>query len=404
MNKVLILGATGNQVSMVKTAQQMGLYTITMDWNLKNIAHRYSDESVQMDITDKNAVLEWVKQHNIRGIATCASDLTLQTQAFICDKLNLNGPDTESVTRIVNKGNFREFQKKNKLPHPNFFIFSDRREVVKTIKSLSEKYIIKPIDSSGSKGLFVLDQPFNVGTKELEEIIDNAFHFSHSGQVIVEEFLAGRDYTIEGFYKDGKIEHFILTEKELIEHPYRTPIGHLSPAPIFEKFYDNLRSLVENYMVRLNIGTTPFDMDLIIRRDRSVYIIEMSPRIGGNMLPNIMLHSTGYDLCKSALSYALNLVYNEKPTKNELVIGRLIRSDINGVIKNIAEKNFLLEKFKPHLKELEYDFNVGDRASRFKQGDHRLGHFIVRGENREQIKKICQDIEREIKLIVKPED
>lgn len=399
--KLLILGATVNQLPFVEIAKKRGYFTITLDNVPKNICHKFSDDSINISTVDKDLVLNFAKGENVDGVVTCASDLALPTTTYVCNKLKLPSISNESVLTTINKDLFRKFLIENNLKIPKYFVFSNTKDILKQIKSLKDKWIIKPADSSGSKGLYLID--LNNVKNNLIEIIDNAFTFSRSKKVILEEYITGKNCSVDGFINSRKIDILCITNKTLTPPPHLTPISHTLPSKLPLYIQRKIKNIINKILKILDIKTSPFDFDMIITKNGDVYLIEMSLRIGGNGIPRLIKYFNGYDIYESVISYALSEeIAINKENKRRLYTGvYLILSPETGKLSSIVPKEILIKKYKGYLKELVYDISIGDKVEKFTQGNHRLGHYVLQAKTEKLLNKLSNQIKNDFNIKIK---
>lgn len=392
-----------NQLPFVTLAKKMGYHTITMDNVPSNIAHTFSDEQAFISTVNKEKVLDFAREANIDAVVTCASDLALSTMAYVSKALGLNAVPEKSVSQTVNKGNFREFLLKNSFNVPHFFLFSSEKDALDKIQGLKGKWILKPTDSSGSKGVCLLQAgELNQGVKTL---VKNAFSFSQTNQIILEEFIEGENYSIDGFINEKQIEMLVVTNKLLTPLPLRTPIAHLLPGKIIGTTKSKISSLVKDILSKLAVVSTPFDFDIVVDKSGKIYFLEMSLRIGGNGIPRLVKYSESYDLYKSALLCALGetIPTHKKKIRHKQTGVFLIYSDKKGVVTSFKDSTSLMEEFSPILKEVVFDVAVGDNVEAFVSGNHRLGHYILQTSTRDQLLQASKKVMEKISLKVTKE-
>lgn len=151
--KLLLLGGLRNLIPVIKAAHEQGYYVITCDYKPNNPAHQFSDEFHNISILDKEAVLALAKELNINGILSFAVDPEVATAAYFAEKLNLPFNDSNaSVDILQNKAKFREFLTQNDFNVPKAKGFSSTKNLDNEIKYFNWPLIVKPVDSSGSKG------------------------------------------------------------------------------------------------------------------------------------------------------------------------------------------------------------------------------------------------------------
>lgn len=400
VKKLLILGSTINQLPFIMVAQKKKIFTISLDNVPENICHKYADENVNISTIDKNLVLEYARDNNVDGVVTCASDLALPTVTYVCNKLNLPSVSNDAVNKTINKDIFRNFLSENKFKLPKYFIFSSEEETFNKIKQLKNKWIIKPVDSSGSKGISLLD--FDIKNKNYKKLIINAFSFSRVKKIIIEEYISGNNCSIDGFINNGVIDFICITNKTLTPLPYLTPISHTIPSELPLSIQKKIKQNIIKILEILKIKTSPFDFDIITTRKGEVYILEMSLRIGGNGIPRLMFYNNGYDIYESVALCALGNKIDKKFILNKkLYTGVfLIYGLKTGILQSISSKESILKKYSRYIKEIVYDVDVGDKVENFTQGNHRLGHFILQTKTKELLKKISKKIKLDLKIII----
>lgn len=401
--KILILGATVNQLPFVIIAKKNNCFTITLDNDQKSICHKFSDASAIISTTEKEIVLNYAKKHKVDGIVTCASDLALPTVAYTCNKMGLPFVEMEAVLKTVNKDLFKKFLLENKFKAPKYYIFSDSKSALKIIQKLKDKWIIKPVDSSGSKGVCLID--LNLKNENLFSTINNSFFFSSSKKIIVEEFIEGKNCSVDGFYNDGKIDVLYITNKLLTNLPLRTPTGHTVPSKLNIQTQINIKKSIKKILDLLKVKSSPFDFDVIVSKSGEIYFLEMSLRIGGNGIPKLIMYSSGYNLYNSAFLYAINQQI-KRPTKgftlNVLPTGVfLIYSNKSGKLNSIASKEILLKKYKESLKEIVYDLEIGEKIEKFTQGNHRIGHYILQAKSDKELMVLSKEFKKDLNLEIK---
>ena len=185
MRKILLLGGSRYLLPVIKSAHELGLYVITCDYLPNNIAHKYSDEYINVNILDKDAVLEVAKRKQIDGIMSFGVDPGVVTAAYVAEQMGLSFQGSyESVSILQDKELFRKFLTKNKFNCPHAKGYSDKDAPYADIDFFSWPVIVKPVDSAGSKGVTRVNK-----IEDLKGAIEDALCSSHNGHFIIEDFL-----------------------------------------------------------------------------------------------------------------------------------------------------------------------------------------------------------------------
>ena len=210
MKKILLLGGSAQQVIAIETAKRLGYYTILCDFLDDNPGQYAADKFYLESTTDKEKILEIAEKEKIDGILAYASDPAAPTAAYVAEKLGLPGNPYDSVEILCNKDRFRKFLAENDFCTPQAKGYSNVDDAINDLKNNMFKYpiIIKPVDSSGSKGATVLNS-----IDDISNALCFAFSFSKTNRIIIEEYIEKKHkYLVGGdiFVVDGKIELFGL--------------------------------------------------------------------------------------------------------------------------------------------------------------------------------------------------
>lgn len=399
--KLLILGATINQLPLVMKAKNRRIYTITADNVPENICHKYSDEFLNISTPDRDQILKYAKSQKIDGIITCASDLALPTVSYISNKMNLSSVSNEAVLTTINKDLFRKFQVKHQIKCPKSYIFLDMKKALTKYKMLSDKkWVVKPVDSSGSKGVSLIK---SMNLNDYKQIVQKAFSFSRCNKIIIEEYITGLNCSIDGFINNGKIGYMCITNKYLTPSPGLIPVCHTLPS----KLPKSIQYLIKKEIIRilrlLKVETSPFDFDIIVSDTNEIYVLEMSLRVGGNCIPHIIKYSYGEDIYEQAISFAVNEKINYQNTKRyDGYTGVfLIRSPKSGILNSISSKEFLYKKYGSYIKEIVFDYSIGNKVAKFTQGNNRLGHVILQAPSELKLHELYEQIYLDLRLVIK---
>ena len=347
--RILILGGSAFQIPLIQKAKEMGLYVITCDYLSDNPGHHFADEYHNVSTTDKEAVLELAKELDIQAIASFSSDPAMLTIAYISEAMNLAGPTIESIEKLTEKDKFREVMKEAGLPVPAFFKLNTIE--IPTLLDLTKKYIVKPVDSSGSKGIRLSD-----GTKEnLLDCIEYAFKFSRAKRCIIEEFIDAKQIHGDGFLIDGKLEHYYLGDHFFYTNSKSfIPSSTRWPSTCSQNISNQVAKQVEAIALTTGYLNGPINIEARITDDNKVYIIEVGPRNGGNFVPIVQQSLTGFNFVDAVLHNALGQKYAPPNLKEVFLVGghHIIHAKKDGLFKSvdidptIKDKILFLSLFK----------------------------------------------------------
>lgn len=303
--RLMLLGGLRYLLPVIEAAHKKGYYVITCDYLPDNIAHRYSDEYCNVSIVDKEAVLAVAKEKKIDGIMSFAVDPGVVTAAYVQERLGLPqaGP-YESVCILQNKDRFRKFLSDNGFNTPKAKGYDNEDDALNDLAGYRFPIIVKPVDSAGSKGVTKVDSADGFASA-----FEYAMEHSISGRVIVEEFIEkqGCSSDSECFSVDGKLEFVSFSAQRFDDkapNPY-TPAAFSWPSTFTESQEKELTSELQRLLSLLNMGTSIYNVETRVGIDGKPYIMEVSPRGGGNRLAEMIRFSTGVDLIANAVCAAV---------------------------------------------------------------------------------------------------
>lgn len=304
MKKLLMLGGAPSQVVAIKRAKEMGYYVITCDYLENNPGHTISDEYHNVSTVDKEAVLDLAKSLSVDGVVCYISDPGIPTAAYVAEKLGLPSSPYDSVKILSNKDLFRSFLHEHQFNVPQSKGYATLEEAKAEIHTFKLPIMIKPVDSSGSRGVSKIDS-----IEFLPEKIEEALRFSRAKRFIVEEYIEKNGYQIGGecFFVNGEIKFVRLVNNHFQSNStdLTMPVGDSWPCnlPIFlqGKINSELQRLIE----LLNMKTGPLIFEALIDSMGNVYIIDIGVRNSGD-LTQIIKQMEGIDLIEYTIKAALN--------------------------------------------------------------------------------------------------
>ena len=307
MKKILLLGGSRYLLPVIRAAHDLGLYVITADYLPDNIAHKYSDEYCNVSIIDKEATLEVARKLEISGVMSFACDPGVVTAAYVAEKLGLPscGP-YKSVQILQNKGLFRKFLTDNGFTVPVAKGYRAVEEAKGDTALFNWPVIVKPTDSAGSKGVTRVDDP-----AQLEESIRYALSFSHCDEFIIEDFIEKKGFSSDSdsFSVDGELKFVSFSSQrfdENCENPY-TPSAYSWPSSLSGEHQAELAAEVQRLLKLLGMGTAVYNIEVRESTNGKAYIMEVSPRGGGNRLSEMLRYATGVDLIANAVRAAVGM-------------------------------------------------------------------------------------------------
>lgn len=396
MKKILLLGGSAQQIVAIKKAKEKGLYTILCDYLIDNPGQYVADKFYLISTTDKEAILKVATDEQVDGVLAYASDPAAPTAAYVAEKLGLPTNPYLAVETLCNKDKFREFLKLNGFNSPQAKGYEDKNV---DISMFSLPVIVKPVDSSGSKGATVIDN-----WNELDKALDFAFSFSRSHRIIVEEFIVKKhEYLIGGdiFINNGKIVLWGLMNCHRDDgcNPL-VPVGKSYPLLIDKADEESVHSTLQNMVDKLRLKFGSVNVELVVDKHNRVWPIDIGPRAGGNMIPDLLGMIFGVDIVEQAVLCAMGESLNFKIGEASFFYAtHNLHTNRNGIYKKIEFSEVLEKRI---IKKCLYK-KEGDIVEAFDNASKALGIVFLKFENQADMTKILRSINEYYHVIFKEE-
>lgn len=382
MKKLLILGGSRYILPVIEAAHKLGAYVITADYLPDNIAHKYSDHYENISVIEKKKVLEYAQKEQIDGISAFACDAAVVTAAYVADRMGLPSPGPlKSVEILQNKGLFRDFLWENGFRVP----FSGTYESFEEAAAEQEKFrlpvIVKPTDSCGSKGVTRVDS-----WDELREAVEIAVDRSFESKCIVEEFITKKGFSsdCEAFSVNGDLRVMTYNaqwfDSEAV-NPY-TPAGYSWPSSISPEHQAELTKEIQRLLRLLSMGTSIYNIETRESVDGNAYIMEVSPRGGGNRLAECVRYAAGIDMIENHVraSLGLELIPMPEYRLNGNWMEVILHSQKSGIFKSLQLK----DEIRKYVVEEDLWIKAGDHVEVFSGANQTIGTLICNFASQDQ--------------------
>lgn len=382
--KIMLLGGLRYLIPVIEAAHKLGYYVITCDYLPDNIAHKYSDEYHNVSIIDKETVLELAKKLEIDGIMSFAVDPGVVTAAYVQEKMGLPafGP-YESVCILQNKDQFRNFLTQHGFNVPKAKGFSSIEDAMAEKDWYPWPVIVKPTDSAGSKGVTRVDCWEN-----LRPALETAFEHSLSKRIIIEEFIEkqGCSSDTDSFSVDGELKFVSFSAQRFDEYapnPY-TPSAYSWPSTMTPVQEAELTSEIQRLLKLLDMRTSIYNIETRVGTNGKPYIMEVSPRGGGNRLAEMLHFASGVDLITNAVRAAVGdkIVGVEQRPYNGHWAEVILHADRDGRFVGLdIERDF----YKRYVKQVDLWVKKNDKVSAFRGANDSIGTLVLSFDSEEDL-------------------
>ena len=398
--KIMLLGGLRYLKPVIDTAHKQGYYVITADYLPNNIAHKWSDEYCNVSIIDKEAVLREAQRLQIDGIMSFACDPGVVAASYVQNKMGLPsfGP-FESVEILQNKDKFRAFLAKNGFNVPQAKGFDSVDAAMEEIYWYPWPVIVKPTDAAGSKGVTRVDK-----AEDLKPALEYAMEHSISGHIIVEEFIdkQGCSSDTDSFSEDGKLKFVSFCAQRFdveATNPY-TPAAYSWPSTFTKEQEEYLTSEIQRLITLLKLKTVVYNIEVRVATNGKPYIMELTPRGGGNRLCEMLRYATGVDMI-TAITRAMVGDPILEPIEQKPYNGHwaeiILHADKDGVFDHLE----ISKDLPAEVVEEDLWVKKGDKVESFEGANNAIGTLVLKFQTAEELEHAITNQREWLKVVVK---
>ena len=366
--KIAVLGANEPLIPYYRQAKALGYQIVGIAYEKGAVCKTYCDKFYPISFADKEKVLEVCKKEKIDGIISFSLESALPTLVYVANAMGLVSNSEESIAITQSKYTQRKALANAGIPVPKFFLI-EKKEDLSNVKC-NFPVIVKPVDSGGSQGICKVDS---------EDNLEDAYHFavaySRSSNVIIEEFVDGREFSVEYISHQGHHYFIQITDKVTSGPPRFVEMQHHQPADIPSDTKRRIQEMVENALTALKITDSASHTEIKLNSRGDLYIIETGARMGGGYITSDLVRlSTGYDFVEGAIKLAINQF--EKPVFHQKMF-----SGVFFYSKLAPEVGDVIRRHNQWPDIVEWEISEQPLVE-VKSNADRFGYFIYQSKNR----------------------
>lgn len=313
MKKILILAGGSDQIALIEQLReyflgQVEIILIDQSANVRAIS--YADRFLPISTMDREAVLDVAHKEQVDYVLTACGDQPLSTMAYVSAKLGLPSYlSVQDVRDLTNKMYMKNKMLQCGIPTAKYYCIN-KVSNIEELKDLQYPLVVKPVDSNGSKGVKKV-----FSKQELLDSLCEAFAFSLSGDVIVEEFKDGEELSVDVYVEGTTAKLLSVTTSKKIKQNTDSFTIVQSYYPPQDEYNENIvMSIVQRIVAGFNLHDTPLLVQLI--HDREDYnVIEFSARMGGGSKYKLIHTLSGVDIMKTYVDMVLGNNPHVEPHK-----------------------------------------------------------------------------------------
>lgn len=395
--RLLHLGAGVFQIASIQAARDLGCFVITTDNIPGNVGHALGDAAEHASTVDPGACLALAQKYRVDGVMTYGSDVSTPAVAYVAEQLGLPGNPYESARILQRKDLVRAFQREHGLPHPEFVVLAAGDDLTERLAGFPFPAVLKPVDSSGSKGISVVN-----GFSEVRAGMEKALPFSRQGLVVLEQFLTRNLPELDGdvWIRNGRLAFRHYGHNHFSKANGMVPVGEMFPGFYPDAVCAELDRQFTTLIQGLGLRDGCMNFDGAISGGQ-VHLFDVALRNGGNFVPYLIQLSTGFNLTKAAVCTALGVDYPcESPVaKDPKPVGSyLLHATVEGRFEGVQ----VAPAMRAYLLEQKLFVQPGAPVLPFTRGDRVLGILIFQFPTMELMREMMSGVEEQVQVEVTP--
>jgi len=302
--KLLVLGATENQLPLIRSARAAGLYVVVCDWTTTNPGIAFANRHHQVSTMDLDAVMKVAVAERVDGCVT-NSEPALMNATLVAERLGLPGNPSKAVDVLTSKVGFRELQERAGLFAPRHARCDSVDELIARAKEINGPFVVKPVRSSGSRGTTVCGAFDEAKVRAAHKACTD---YSRDGLCSVEEYVPMPSLqVVDGdiFLYDGEIIWDGLFLSVRSSKAPLVPMTQIYPPPISDARMERVKRDVAAVLLASGVTMGQYNIEAYFTDRDELFIIEINARQGGNRIPARVREYSGIDLDRLLVTTAV---------------------------------------------------------------------------------------------------
>jgi biotin carboxylase len=388
---ILIFGGGLNQLTLIQAAKELNVISVVIDPNPNALGKEFADYFEIVAASDFKKTVDVAIKYDVDGIATSQMENPLRLMAEVAEKMDYTFPSKMVIERCRDKFLMKRSFRDNMIPCAKGLLIKQNDNISsKLARDYSFPLIIKPVDAFSSRGVFKVNS-----LNDILKNVDSTRSYSSNGDIIIEEFLDGKEYSIEAITYQGKTSVVQYTEKIITSYPHTVEIGHIQPADLTRSQRDEITEMVVNSIKALGINNSASHVELKITNE-GPKIIEIGARLGGDFIASYLTTaSTGVNMDKAAVQVALGIKPDLQHKFNKYSMIKYLELPPGKLIKKI--NNYKQIENDKHVVFSHVFFKVGDTIPKIANSADRIGVIIVKANSRQKLLENAAKFENKLK-------
>lgn len=383
------------QIPAIEAAKRLGLEVTVVDGFSGAMGISLAHHFLALDLKDKEGILEAArKDKNIAGIMTAGTDFSA-TVAFVAEKLGLPGIDYETALNATHKGLMRKVFDQKGIPSPRFLVYRAGEDIGKISETIGFPCVIKPVDNMGARGVKKI---YNLTV--LKNDIQESLGFSRCGEVIVEEFMEGPEFSVDAIIYQNQIQICGIADRHIYFDPFFIEMGHTMPSSFARDKLNEVENIFIQGIRALGLHTGAAKGDIKLTK-KGPMLGEIAARLSGGYMSGWTYPlSSGINPAEAAVKIAVGEDPGKLlPTEKQFSAERAFIS-VPGMVKGIVHtpKNLI----DPRIKEVFFRIKKGDNVLFPRNNVEKCGNIISQADDSEEASLLCRMMINNIHISLEP--
>ena len=395
---ILLLGGSRHQVPAIECAKRLGYRTVLCDYLPDNPGQYVADVFYQESTTDWDLMLSIASKEAVSGVLAFGTDVAASTAAYVCENLGLPTNPLKSVEILSEKHLFRDYLEQVGLPCPRHVSLPANSSVADVVELFSSKemrlpVVLKPTDSSGSKGVTVLSE---LEHETASVALKSARGFSRNHILELEEYIKpGFPRVIGGdvFVVDGQVKFWglmsCLRDKAM---GGLVPVGERWPSGLRIEQLEAVKNQIQTLVSSLDMTFGEMNVEVIVGDNDVPYFLELAARAGGNMIPNQLSDISGIDLIEANVRFAMGESMNvdfDGISAQGCYSTYMLHAQKSGILRGVQFD----PELNQHVYRVELYIQEGSHVCSFENASKAIGVVFMRFDSESQMEEILERIE-----------
>ena len=305
---VLFLGASISQLAAIEQARALGHRVVAVDADPRAVGFPHANVGEPVDFSDVERVVEVARRTGVDAVVAISTDRAVPIAAEVAERLGLAGIGTETALVMTDKGAMRARLAEHGIPQPAFALLEGRCEPTWELETLGAPAVLKPVDSGGQRGIFIVSDP-----SELTRLLPQTLAYSDTKRAILERFVEGDELNGIVVVREGVPTLLTLSDRLRPPGPgFGVGWIHLYPSQLGRDALKTAARVALDAVRALGLRNGIAFPQLLVTTAEEALVVEVAARIPAGQMADLVRLGTGIDLVEIALEQALGATVTDE--------------------------------------------------------------------------------------------